>query len=132
MIEPLNCTFGAFFKAQPRPGESVLIFGSGPAGLLFVELAHACGCGPILLVGGGAPRLRLGSELGAAECWDYRDPRIAGRVLEATHGEGAHIAVEASGSDEAVGHAFELARTIIDRRNWIELRPWKNPRKDSA
>jgi len=110
LIEPLNCTYGAFFKAQPRPGESVLIFGSGPAGLLFLELARACGCGPILLVGGGAARLDLGRKLGASEVWGYRDGELADQVLRATNGEGPDIAIEASGADVAVRQAFDWVR----------------------
>ena len=110
LIEPLNCTFGTFFKVQPRPGESVLIFGSGPAGLLFVELARACGCGPILLVGGGATRLDLGRELGADETFSYRDGELAGHVRRATNGEGPDIAIEAAGAPVAVRQAFDWVR----------------------
>jgi threonine dehydrogenase-like Zn-dependent dehydrogenase len=110
LIEPLNCTYGAFVKARPRPGQSVLIFGSGPAGLLFVELARACGCTPILLVGGGAPRLESGRQRGAAEVWDYHGGQIAERILHATSGEGPEIVIEASGADSAVTQAFEWVR----------------------
>jgi threonine dehydrogenase-like Zn-dependent dehydrogenase len=110
LIEPLNCTYGAFMKARPRPGESVLVFGSGPAGLLFVELALACGCAPILLMGGGAARLDLGRKLGASHVWDYQDAELADRVLCATNGEGPDIAIEASGADAAVHQAFQWVR----------------------
>lgn len=108
LIEPLNCTYGAFLKARPRPGESVLVLGSGPAGLLFVQIARACGCVPVLLVGGGAPRLRLGERLGVAAAWDHRDPGIDEQVLGLVTGEGPDIVVEASGADAAVARAFEL------------------------
>lgn len=110
LIEPLNCTFGAFFKARPRPGESVLIFGSGTAGLLFLQLARACGCAPILLVGGGAVRLELAQKAGASEVWSYRDRELAEHVLRATNGEGPDIAIEASGADAAVRQAFDWVR----------------------
>jgi threonine dehydrogenase-like Zn-dependent dehydrogenase len=110
LIEPLNCTYGAFLKASPRPGESVIVFGSGPAGLLFVQLARAFGCNPIFLVGGGAKRLERGRNLGAAEAWDYRDPELSGHVSDNTSGEGADIVVEASGTDAAVRHTFNMVR----------------------
>jgi threonine dehydrogenase-like Zn-dependent dehydrogenase len=110
LIEPLNCTYGAFVKALPHPGESVLIFGDGPAGLLFAQVAHAHGCGPILMVGGSRLRLELSCQLGVAESWDYRDPDVADGVLRATDGEGPDIAVEASGANDAVRQTFALVR----------------------
>jgi threonine dehydrogenase-like Zn-dependent dehydrogenase len=77
---------------------------------LFLKLARACGCGPILLAGGGAARLELGRKLGASEAWNYRNGELADQVLRATNGEGPDIAIEASGADIAVGQAFDWVR----------------------
>src|SRR5262245_47628510 len=110
LIEPLNCTFGAFIKARPSPGESLLILGSGPAGLLFLQLARASGCAPILLVGAGEPRLELGLALGASEAWHYQDPEVADRISRATGGEGPEIVIEAAGANLSVQRAFEWVR----------------------
>ena len=110
VIEPLNCTLGAFLKAQPKPGESVVIFGSGPAGLLFTALARASGCAPVLIIGRGRTRLDLARRLGAAETWSYHDPGLADKIMRATGGEGPDIAVEASGADVAVRQAFTGVR----------------------
>jgi threonine dehydrogenase-like Zn-dependent dehydrogenase len=110
LIEPLNCTYGAFLKASPRPGESVIVFGSGPAGLLFVQIARAFGCNPRLLVGGGAKRLERSRSLGATEIWDYRDPELSKHISDVTSGEGADMVVEASGTDTAVRYAFNMVR----------------------
>jgi threonine dehydrogenase-like Zn-dependent dehydrogenase len=110
VIEPLNCTWGAFLRAQAQPGESVLIFGSGPAGLLFLSLARAAGCAPVYMIGRGAVRLNLARQFGAAQTWLYRDTDLQEKVLQATEGRGPDIVVEASGADVAVHRAFEWVR----------------------
>ena len=80
LIEPLNCTYGAFLKARPRPGESVLIFGSGPAGLLFLELARAVSAARRSCWWAAAqPSLDLGRQRGAVKVWEYQDEQIAER-----------------------------------------------------
>jgi len=110
MMEPLNCTWGAFLKAQAQPSESVLIFGSGPAGLLFLALARTSGCAPVFMIGRGEVRLGLAARFGATETWVYRDADLREKVLLATGGRGADIVVEASGTNVAVGQAFEWVR----------------------
>ncbi len=110
LMEPLNCTWGAFLKAQAQPGESVLIFGSGPAGLLFLALARAAGCSPVFMIGRGQVRLGLAQRFGATETWVYRDAGLQEKVAQATEGRGPDIVVEASGANAAVGQAFEWVR----------------------
>ncbi len=110
IMEPLNCTWGAFLKAQAQPGESVLIFGSGPAGLLFLALARTAGCTPVFMIGRGEVRLSLAKRFGAAETWVYRDTDLKEKVRQATEGKGPDIVVEASGANVAVQQAFEWVR----------------------
>jgi threonine dehydrogenase-like Zn-dependent dehydrogenase len=110
LMEPLNCTWGAFLKAQAQPGESVLIFGSGPAGLLFLTLARTSGCMPVFMIGRGEVRLNLAKRFGATETWVYRDIDLREKVLQATGDKGPDIVVEASGANTAVGQAFEWVR----------------------
>jgi threonine dehydrogenase-like Zn-dependent dehydrogenase len=110
LMEPLNCTWGAFLKAQAQPAESVLIFGSGPAGLLFLALARTSGCAPVFVIGRGEVRLNLARRLGATETWVYRDSDLQDKVLQATGGNEPDIVVEASGANTAVGQAFDWVR----------------------
>jgi threonine dehydrogenase-like Zn-dependent dehydrogenase len=110
IMEPLNCTWGAFLRAQAQPGESVLIFGSGPAGLLFLALARTSGCAPVFMIGRGEVRLNAAKRFGATQTWVYRDSDLQEKVLQATEGRGPDIVVEASGADRAVGQAFEWVR----------------------
>jgi len=110
IMEPLNCTWGAFLRTQAQPGESVLIFGSGPAGLLFLGLARISGCTPVFMIGRGEVRLSLAKRFGATETWVYRDADLQEKVLWATGDKGPDIVVEASGADIAVRQAFEWVR----------------------
>ncbi len=110
LVGPLNCALGAFERAQPRATDSVLVFGSGPAGLIFVQLARARGCKLIMLVGGGKARLAAGPALGAGYVWNHANTMLQDLVLSYTTGAGPDLAIEASGADAAVGQAFSWVR----------------------
>jgi threonine dehydrogenase-like Zn-dependent dehydrogenase len=110
LVEPLECTLGAFERAQVRPGETVLVFGSGPAGLLFVQLARSRECRLIMLVGGGKAKLAAGAALGATYAWSHENSFLQDLVLSYTSGDGPDLAIEASGADPAVSQAFSWVR----------------------
>jgi 2-desacetyl-2-hydroxyethyl bacteriochlorophyllide A dehydrogenase len=65
MTEPLACALHGFNRLAPRPGDSLLLFGAGSLGLLFLQLARNHGCQPIVAVDIDAHRMRLASHLGA-------------------------------------------------------------------
>ena len=84
LLEPLNCTLGAVERLHIHYGDEVLIFGSGPAGLMYVQLAKLKGAGKIILVGIQAERQQLGQELGADVLLNGRDPKLQEKIVQIT------------------------------------------------
>ncbi|HTZ41037.1 MAG TPA: zinc-dependent dehydrogenase [Syntrophales bacterium] len=64
-IEPLACVVRGQRLAGFRPGDSVLILGSGISGLLHLMLAKALGAGKIVMTDISEHRLRAAMNLGA-------------------------------------------------------------------
>lgn len=65
--EPLGCVVRAHRIARLKPGQSVLVFGCGVAGLLNIALARASGAGRIMAVDPVAFRRRAAKKFGADE-----------------------------------------------------------------
>ena len=64
--EPLACVYRGQRRAGLQPGQSVLVIGSGLAGLLHVSLARALGAGSIMATDLVESRLEAASRLGAS------------------------------------------------------------------
>ncbi|HHT9129891.1 MAG TPA: zinc-dependent dehydrogenase [Candidatus Brocadiaceae bacterium] len=64
-VEPLACTLLGQKKAGLRPGQSVLVIGSGISGLLHIQLARALGAGRIFAVDITEYRLKMAKQCGA-------------------------------------------------------------------
>jgi L-iditol 2-dehydrogenase len=64
-MEPLACVLRGQRNAGLRPGQSVLVLGSGISGLLHVSLARALGAGLIVAVDTIPFRLEKAGEMGA-------------------------------------------------------------------
>lgn len=109
LLEPLNCTLGAMERVEVRAGDDVLILGSGPAGLLFVQLARLKGAGRILLVGTTPARQALGRALGADYLLDAGED-VLRRSREICDGMGPDLVIEAVGSQRTIQEAFRLVR----------------------
>jgi L-iditol 2-dehydrogenase len=64
-MEPLACVLRGQKKARLRPGQSVLVVGSGISGLLHVALARALGAGLVVAADTIPFRLKKAEEIGA-------------------------------------------------------------------
>ncbi|MEK7352891.1 MAG: zinc-dependent dehydrogenase [Chloroflexota bacterium] len=64
-IEPVACVLRGLRKAQIKPGDTVLVIGSGIAGLLFVQLARTLGAGRIIATDISDFRLEKAHRFGA-------------------------------------------------------------------
>ena len=89
-------------------GESVVVVGPGPIGLLGVGVAKALGAQPVILTGTRDNRLRTGLELGADHVVNVtrEDPVEAVRRLNG--GKGVDYVLECSGAPNAVNEAARM------------------------
>jgi len=73
-VEPLACVVRSLRKSGPLDGRSVLVLGSGLAGLLHIRLARSLGAGKICAVDTSEDRLEAASQSGADEVRLATDP----------------------------------------------------------
>jgi threonine dehydrogenase-like Zn-dependent dehydrogenase len=89
-------------------GESVVVTGPGPIGLLGVAVAKALGANPVILTGTRDNRLQIGKELGADYVINARKEDPVEAVRKLNGGKGVDYVVECSGAPEAVNEAARM------------------------
>jgi NADPH2:quinone reductase len=108
LIEPVSCVVRGFHRLDPQPGETYLIYGAGPMGLLNAQVARYNGASLVALIDINQSRLdRARDEFGFAHVATSLDelrpiaPRGFDNVIEATGvtkvAEGAIDAVKRRG-----------------------------------
>jgi L-iditol 2-dehydrogenase len=105
-VEPLACVLRGQRTAHLRPGCSVLVIGSGIAGLLHVQLARASGAGHIVATDVVDSRLEAARKFGAdiaVQAEEYT-PAYLRQVAE---GRLADLVVISSGATSAINQALE-------------------------
>jgi L-iditol 2-dehydrogenase len=108
-VEPTNCCLKAVKKAQIRAGQTVLITGAGPIGLMLVMLVKHFGARAIstdLL----PSRVEKAIAVGADAAFDARDPEIAQKIQAMTDGLGVDVSLLAVPSDKAFFQALDCTR----------------------
>ena len=109
LLEPLGVALHAHSLATIRPGMSVGVYGSGPVGLLAIQLAHLSGAGRIFATDVLPARLEEAQAMGATEAM-VADGNESAFILKATQGRGVDVAFEAAGDNEAVQTAIATAK----------------------
>ncbi len=100
-------------RATLRPGDSVLVQGTGAVGLSAIALARLSGASTIVAIGAPADRLALALRMGADLALDLQattpEQRLE-QVRALTYGEGADVVIEAAGSARAIEEGLTLVR----------------------
>ncbi len=89
-------------------GQTVVIMGPGPIGLMGVGVAKALGAQPVILTGTRDNRLDIGKQLGADHVINVRNEDPVEAVKRITRGKGAHYVLECSGAPNAVNEAAHM------------------------
>ncbi len=108
-VEPTNCCLKAIKKAGIEAGQTVLVTGAGPIGLMFVMLVKYFGAKAIatdLL----PSRIDKAVDLGAIAAFDARDPDLHTKVHSVTGGLGVDVTLIAVPSQQAFFQALDCTR----------------------
>lgn len=108
-VEPTNCCLKAVKKAQVSPGETVLITGAGPIGLMFIMLVRYFGAKAIatdLL----PSRMEKALAVGAEAAFDARDPELPAKIKALTGDLGVNTTLLAVPSEKAFFQALDCTR----------------------
>lgn len=100
-------------RAALRPGDTVLVQGTGAVGLSAIALARLCGASLVLAIGAPASRLELARRMGADHVFDLTQSTPAERLDEVralTHDEGVDVVLEAAGAAPAIEEGLDLVR----------------------
>ena len=89
-------------------GESVVVIGPGPIGLLAVAVAKALGASPVILTGTRDKRLAIGKQLGADRVINISQENAVDVVRQLTDGIGADYVVECAGSEATIDQAIHM------------------------
>jgi L-iditol 2-dehydrogenase len=111
LTEPLACVMRGLEESNAKPGQTVIVIGAGPIGLLFIHAAAIEGLRVIAVVK-RADQVAAAKLFGAGQVVriaDVDDPIAAARGLT-PEGRGADLVFEAVATPEAWEWAVQMAR----------------------
>jgi L-iditol 2-dehydrogenase len=109
MLEPLGVAIHAVELGKVRPGMRVGVYGSGPIGLLIIQLIRSMGATQIIATDKEKHRLEAAEQYGATDVFMADESREVEDILSTSHAKGVDVAFEAAGENEAVVTAIETA-----------------------
>jgi threonine dehydrogenase-like Zn-dependent dehydrogenase len=93
-----------------RPGETVVVTGPGPVGLISAHIAKILGAGRVILTGTREERLAIGKQMGVDVTLHVQEVDVREKVMELTNGIGADMVVECTGQPGPAAEALEIVR----------------------
>lgn len=113
-IEPLACVVRGQRLAGLKPGQTVLVLGSGISGLLHIALARAYGAGRIVATDVNEYRLNAARRFGA-DAVIHAEEDVPARLRQANEDRLADLVIVCTGASPAFAQAFRL----VDRGGTI-------------
>ncbi len=99
-----------FNTAQPKPGQSLAVFGVGGIGLFAVAAASIAGCAPVIAIDVRQERLDTGGGGGGSHCIRIADGIDPVQELARLCPGGVDVAIEASGRPAVMAQALASVR----------------------
>ena len=124
-IEPLACVIRGQRLVDLKPGQTVVVIGSGISGLLHILLAKALGAGRIIATDIDDDRLARAKEMGADVTINAKDD-VPGEIFKANDNRLADLVIVCTGAMPA----FKQSLKSVDRGGTILAFATSNPGED--
>ena len=96
LVEPAAVAVHAVLESGLKVGQTVLVSGAGPIGLLCVQAAIAAGASTVFVTDVSEKRLEKAKEVGATHVFNAKDDGIAKKIREITS-YGVDVVLDAAG-----------------------------------
>lgn len=110
LTEPLGCVLNGLTNYTVKLGDTAVILGAGPIGLLHMTVCRLAGATQVIVSDPSESRRATASSLGADLVVDPLTENLAEVVKGATRGHGADVVVICIGRLELFPQALELVR----------------------
>lgn len=109
ILDPLGNAVHAVLRGAIA-GQTVLVTGCGPIGLMAIAVAKACGSSTVFATETNEYRRELAREMGADVVVNPSVGDAAGRIRSETDGTGVDVLLEMSGNPTAIRQGFAALR----------------------
>jgi L-iditol 2-dehydrogenase len=110
LAEPLACCVNGQRNAGVQLGDSVVILGAGPIGLMHAALARAAGARQVIVSEPNAARRQAAAERGVDHVCDPTSTKLEEFVKARSDGLGADVVILAIGVPQLANEALTLVR----------------------
>lgn len=97
-------------RAKVQLGESTVVFGLGPIGIMAAQFARLSGARPVIGVDLFAERREQAERVGIDITLDGNDPELADKVAQLTKGRLADVVFEVTGNPQVIPSEFQVLR----------------------
>jgi (R,R)-butanediol dehydrogenase / meso-butanediol dehydrogenase / diacetyl reductase len=121
LVEPLAVAYHAVRLSGATGGQTAVVFGAGPIGLVTAANLRAAGAGQIVAVEPAAARKTKARGAGADVVLDPTEIDVPQAVRDLTDGAGADVAFECAGIDAVLAQAIQSVRvggTVVNVAIW--------------
>lgn len=110
LVEPLACVIRAAEETGIEEGDTVVVIGVGPIGLMFVQVLKSMGA-RVIALGNRKTQLSMAGAMGADHVVDSTHSNVVEQVRRITSGQrGADVVIEAVGIKETWQQAMGMVR----------------------
>ncbi|MBZ3936433.1 NAD(P)-dependent alcohol dehydrogenase [Methanimicrococcus blatticola] len=121
-VDMMSTGFHGVEQAEIGFGDTVVVIGIGPVGLMAVAGAHLKGAGRLIAVGTRPNSIAVAKEYGATDIVSYKEGDIVEQIMKMTNGEGVDRVIIAGGKADTINQALNMLKPggIVSNMNYFD------------